>query len=270
VFSHPGISEAITSLLVDQTTTTNSVDLVVTQAYIQKINGLFNSINEYSAWVGLESLGVPCEFFEYQQLESIPLSVETLVVGGIQTVRRAISLLGGITPPNIDYPDEITPLLGRHIHEGRLGDVRASVDTEGYRPVFVKPIAQKYFTGRVIAKFRDIIPLAKYPADTPVWVSEIVDFKSEYRVFVRGKEVQSVRPYKGDPLLFPNPETIKQAVTSLRLKTYCLDVGVNQQGQTLVVEVNDAFAFGTYGLKTEVHAHMLLSRWGELTRGRDQ
>ena len=43
-----------------------------------------------------------------------------------------------------------------------------------------------------------------------------------------------------------------------------IDVGVLDSGKTVLVEVNDGFAFGTYGLDPLRHAAMLEDRWCEM------
>jgi hypothetical protein len=45
---------------------------------------------------------------------------------------------------------------------------------------------------------------------------------------------------------------------------YGLDVGVLGTGQTAVVEVNDGFGLGSYGLEAAVYTDLILARWAEL------
>jgi hypothetical protein len=40
-----------------------------------------------------------------------------------------------------------------------------------------------------------------------------------------------------------------------------LDFGVSADGRTLLIEANDAFALGAYGLDAVVYANMLEDRW---------
>ena len=45
---------------------------------------------------------------------------------------------------------------------------------------------------------------------------------------------------------------------------YGLDFGVTADGRTLLVEANDGFALGCYGLDPVIYAEMLEARWCEL------
>lgn len=47
-------------------------------------------------------------------------------------------------------------------------------------------------------------------------------------------------------------------------KAYCLDVGVLSTGETALIEVNDGFSVGMYGMSKELYAELLQTRWKEL------
>ena len=49
-----------------------------------------------------------------------------------------------------------------------------------------------------------------------------------------------------------------------------MDFGVTAQGQTVMIEVNDGYALGSYGLFYPRYAQLLSARWAELTRTRDE
>lgn len=92
---------------------------------------------------------------------------------------------------------------------------------------------------------QDINPNHKYV------VSEIVDILAEYRVYIIGGEVYACEYYNGDPLLFPNASTIRQAnfMYSQRKdypKSYTMDVMITKDG-TLLTEIHPTlFACGLY------------------------
>jgi len=49
-------------------------------------------------------------------------------------------------------------------------------------------------------------------------------------------------------------------------RAYCIDFGVLAEGLgTVVVEVNDSFTMGSYGLLPRAYASMIEARWEELT-----
>ena len=45
---------------------------------------------------------------------------------------------------------------------------------------------------------------------------------------------------------------------------YVLDVGILYNGNTTLVEFNDFYSIGNYGLFPEIYAEMLVQRWTEL------
>ncbi len=46
---------------------------------------------------------------------------------------------------------------------------------------------------------------------------------------------------------------------------YAIDFGVIEENQTALVELNDGFSIGSYGLDKAVYTDLILTRWGELT-----
>lgn len=47
---------------------------------------------------------------------------------------------------------------------------------------------------------------------------------------------------------------------------YAVDFGLARDGRTLLVEVNDGYALGAYGLEPHAYAHLLAARWYELVQ----
>jgi phage terminase large subunit len=73
--------------------------------------------------------------------------------------------------------------------------------------------------------------------------------------------------YAGDIFLHPNAETVRAAIDAFQPEApvaYGIDFGVTNDGRTLLVEVNDAFALGCYGLSAVEYAEMLEDRWLEV------
>ena len=83
-------------------------------------------------------------------------------------------------------------------------------------------------------------------------------------------KVVGMRNYGGDPSVLPDPEVVKRAVTVFEASVektagYALDFGVlSDSGKTALVEWNDGFALGSYGLDHETYTKLLLERWHEL------
>jgi hypothetical protein len=243
--------------------------IMVEQVLIQKKNGEFASVNAWVAWQGFDLKAYPISFFEWPQLRDgqIELTPGSLVVGGVSVVLRALRLLGA-APTTIDFPASLRSYLGRDIRAATMREVRTWFTQDSPRPQFVKPREiHKAFTGYVLSAFRDLIPTAHHPDELAVWISETVEFVSEWRYFVRRHEVIGVGHYQGDPFVHADAATVRAAVADFRDEApaaYAIDFGVTRDGRTLLVEVNDAYSLGHIGLRPAPYASMLEDRWVEL------
>lgn len=234
-------------------------------AYLQKKQGEFLSVNGYVAWDGLRLLGFECRFFEFEQIDELRLDRDTLVHGSVGAVHRALDKIGVARPNLHPAPPELRPFFGRWVREATLGDVRA-MDT----PVFVKPLREhKRFTGYVRRSELDDINRTSYLDDSfEVVLSEVVPMISEWRCFVLEQKCIGARPYAGLPTS-PVPD-VGVAIASIEALgrtapvAYSVDIARLNDGSTVVVEVNDAYALGSYGMPSIPYAQMIDARWQQL------
>ncbi len=72
---------------------------------IQKERGEFINANGFTAWQGFDERGYEILFFDWEQLASdvVPVEPNTITVGSVLFVRRALRRLGVERPP-LDYP----------------------------------------------------------------------------------------------------------------------------------------------------------------------
>lgn len=238
------------------------------KVYLQREGGEFSNINYLTAWLGFKEFGYETEFFCWDQIGQLNLARETIVTGGIPAVVKCLERLGFSVPDLPSIPPELAEYAGRRCHFATLGEVRERISNEEASPVFVKPIPRdrKLFNGTVVRRFRDLLPTAALPPETPVWCSDLVQFVSEYRVFVHQREVIGCKHYKGDFRVFPNFGVVDSAVAAFSTQpaAYGIDFGVTTSGETLLVEVNDGYALGCYGLGETRYARMIETRWREL------
>ncbi len=241
------------------------------KVYIQKIKGEFANVNLFVAWTGFRELGYETAGFEFTELAELALNRETIVCGGIPTVLRALALIGVSIPQLPSIPAELADFAGRRIWTMPLAAVRALVDTDA-PSLFIKPLPadHKLFNGYVVREFRDLIRTAAVPADTVVMCSETVEFVTEYRLFVCGGDVVGCKHYKGDFRVSPDFSIVEAAIAAFTTApaAYGIDFGVTPEGQTLLVEVNDAYSLGSYGLGPITYAKMIAVRWQELMDGK--
>lgn len=180
----------------------------------------------------------------------------------------------GIEPPNyLGYPEELKPYLHREIIETKFGDINHSY------PYFVKPRTHvKLFTGALIKdeksyKFmRDYYP--EVNSDTELFLSDPIDFLSEYRCFVHKGELKGIQWYSGDFKRFPDIKTIESMISDYKSSNvaYTLDVGIYKNNvytgsknySTALVEVNDMWAIGSYGFNAKDYVRMIIDRFQEI------
>jgi hypothetical protein len=236
-------------------------------AYIQKHHGEFANINTLTAFLGFREKGYDVRCFEFAELPQLELHLDSPVVGGIPVVVAALARLG-ITPPDLpSIPTSLKAFAQRRTWLTTMQEARNQVELG--QSVFVKPmpIDRKLFSGMVFRVFRDTIPTAHVPPDYPVVCSEPMEFVSEYRAFILGNEVLGIRHYKGDFRRFLDVAVVEAAVAAYRPSpsAYGIDFGVTSDGRTLLVETNEAYSLGCYGLPPLLYSTLLERRWNELT-----
>jgi len=237
--------------------------------YIRYREDLPESEMQAQALYGFRARGTETvPFYGFGDLESVAndLGPDVGVAGYLGDVWDGFNIVGVERPPSIDYPEQLQGFLGRDIQRMTLSAARNIVD----KKLFVKPVKQKLFTGfRCTGKFDDQIRLGPYDANEEVWVSEPVEFVSEYRCFVLRDEIVGARHYKGDWSQRIDRDVVEAAVRDYEGSpvAYTLDFGATTDGKTILVEVNDGYAMGTYGLPPGFYAQMLESRWREIVTG---
>ncbi len=238
------------------------------KVFIQREGGEFSNINYLTSFLGFREMGYETEFFEWNRLDQLPITQETVVHGGIRAVVQALAKLGHAPSALPSLPQSLARFAKRRTWTTTLAEVRERMGAEHPEPIFIKPLAsdRKLFTGQVLRQFRDLLDTVKFPAELTVECSEVVNFVSEYRAFVLRGEVIGFKNYKGDFRLFPDFKVVDEAVAEFADApvAYALDVGLTELGETLLVEVNDSFSLGCYGLSPIRYAKMIEQRWNEL------
>lgn len=186
-------------------------------------------------------------------------------------------LLGVPIPKPIDYaiPERF---YGRKIRKTSLKRV-----IEHYKPgarYFIKPVACKQFFSKVIntpTDFSDFLAINqnKFTEDhsESVWMSEVVDFVSEWRCYIMNGRMVHASLYSGDIRETPDWFVVDKMIESYEGApvAYALDVGVldrlgSVRSRTVCVELNDGWSLGNYGFDQEEFAEFLQLRWDEIVK----
>jgi hypothetical protein len=218
--------------------------------------------NFYSAYMAFHEMGFETKFFH--SLDEVDDShPEDILVGYVGTCKWQLKRLG-VDYQDMDYPEELTKYLGRKIWKSTINTINTHPELW---PVFVKSTKNKMITGKVITCPKDLIGCGAYDGDQDVYCSEVVNFVAEWRVFVRYGQILGVSQYKGHWKYHYDSDVIAQCVKDFKSAPagYALDFGLTDKGETLLIEFNDGYALGSYGLLYYHYGKLLAARWAELT-----
>ncbi len=239
-------------------------------------NGMPLNRNMFALYEGFKELGEPIKTYNASHIftDFIPVTKDDIVVGHIDHCRRIVKQLTGNDTPTVDYPDELLHFMGWKFTKTTLSEIYDNImANDGYiEPVFIKPVEQKHFTGFVCKSFSDFSRnCVGHDHDKEIFASGVVNFVSEYRAYVHRHGIIACLRYKGDYSKAPNRDRVDAMLHALRNANmpvaYSLDVGVTDTGETLLVECNDGFALGNYGMLSRDYAEMHRDRWYQMVEG---
>lgn len=231
------------------------------KAYIQaNIMGMPINVSIFTAMEGFRQLGVETVLFNnLEELTSV--ADEDIVVGGVGTVKEYFRNRG-CKIEDVDYPDDLVQYYGRKIWRTTSDDF---LNNEINYPVFIKPVVGKVFTGFVCKEFKDLIGRIEPGENIDIYCSEVLKIRTEWRVFVRKSKILDIKRYNGELGTVYDLQSVKNMIENYKSSppAYALDVAVTEDNKTVVVEINDGYSMGTYGLDPLPYAKLLYSWWAE-------
>lgn len=241
--------------------------MTVERAYVQKEDhGEFLSDATYTFWRGCHLLGIETIPFQIKDIDTLPLTKETMIHGGVGAVRKILERMG-VPQPHIDGmpPENLLKFYGRRMWSTTMSEIRRRYETNDH--VFIKPLhRQKAFAGHVTSGLvGDLIKTAGFEDGFEILASEVVRFEVEYRLLIHKREIIGCRHYRGNfrkAIDFNVADAFMMEFNNQPV-AYSLDIGV-VGNKTLVVEINDAFSLGTYGMAAVPYARMVIDRWEEI------
>lgn len=120
-----------------------------------------------------------------QDIDSIRPDPDALVVGSVEFIEKYWRITDTKIPENNTYPQEFQEYYHRNITKMPKKYVPQNV--------FVKPTYTKIFTGHVNTTFDE--EYYNLPDCREVWVSDIVNFVAEWRVYVSDYKVIGLARY---------------------------------------------------------------------------
>jgi hypothetical protein len=232
------------------------------KAYIESLNGFPIADWGVSAYLGFKQSQMNVIFFE--DIEEVPKSKYNIVVACIETTNKYFERFGIPAKQALNIPPELMKYCHRDIDYMTMEEFKR--DTR--LPIFVKPNGRaKEFVAGVITKeesrkffFNDV------PDNSPVLISECIDIVSEYRGYVYDKKLQGLYWYMGDFRKFVDCSIIDKAIEDYTTQPagYSIDFGLTSDGRTVLIECNDGWSLGNYGLEAGKYCKLLTRRWIEI------
>lgn len=244
---------------------------MIKKAYIQEYGNRKTEPEFEGVKKVLESRGIDCEFFTIKRLlrDQLQINRETFVVGDHISMSHIFKKRSTQLPSS--YPESLRKYLKRNIWETTVRKLIMNGNDDLIN-VFVKPKSKaKLFTGFVIQSNYDLLRLESLPKETELFCSPVVEWLSEFRVFVNQSEIVGIKNYSGKENIQLNMDTVETAIEEFensneRTSGYGIDFGILKNGETALVEWNDGFALGSYGLEKEIYTDLILKRWEEITQ----
>lgn len=217
------------------------------------------------AMYGAMDIGQDYRLTQYMEVESGKfdnLIKKSLFVGSVEFMKAVFNRVG--------LTDVRLPENSNRQHTiQKLGDVKKAVK-EG-QEMFIKPIDIKLFTGFVINQMQ-YPSISNLPDDTLVMTYEQFNSKilSEWRCYVYYNKVVDIRNYSGDMYETPMKEYLDYIVNKNKgnfPSVYTIDVGILEwQKEHVVIEYNDMWAIGNYGIPNDLYVRMLRERYFEIMK----
>jgi hypothetical protein len=219
----------------------------------------------------LKLRGIPFELFTEKRLlrNQLQLNNETMVVGDHPTIAKVLKRIGFNSTTDC-YPKSLEKYLGRKVWSTTIRKLYANNSFAEVTGLFVKPRSvAKLFTGFVINSDCDLLQLDRYAKDTELYCATLANWQSEYRVFVINATIVGIQLYAGDDNLKLDLSIVENAIQDFeqsmdKTAAYSIDFGVLDTGATTLIEWNDGYALGSYGLDKEIYTDLLIARWEEV------
>jgi len=217
----------------------------------------------------LDKHELPFELFTPKQIErgKVNITHDCVVFGGLKSINMALKLIGIKKPTPNNYPKELLKYYERQIWNQTLE--RAVTDQRDGKDYFIKPKDDfKSFAGFRLQEADGVNKIRKainkHGLSYSIECSEVVNFVSEYRVYILNGRVGFISHYWGERQDI-NASVVEQIVSDLtsggQFLNTILDVGILDTGKIAVVEHNAAFSVDSYECPSDVYAQILLNGW---------
>ena len=246
----------------------------------RQLGAIPHNYNFANALYGFRELGADiAPYFSFNELNAVVTSND-IVVDYINSCEAIFQKFNkSYTLEN--YPKELNKFLGRRVWYDTINSI-ASDESKWSKGYFVKPVKSKIFTGKTISKLSDLIGCGSCYEDYEVLVSEPINIKAEWRCFILYDEIIDIRPYgmlldssRKSYMYHYDSLVVQDMLTEFigwkdRPFACSMDICVTDDGKTLLVEFNDSYSLGSYGLPSIAYAKMISARWAQIMNREDE
>lgn len=216
------------------------------------------------AMYGAMDLNQDYRLTQYMEVESGKfdnLIKKSLFVGSVEFMKTVFNRVGKTDirlPENSNRPFDVTT----------LGVVKSRAKSG--EKLFIKPFDIKLFTGFVIDQMQ-YTSINNLPDETEVMVYEPFKCRveSEWRCYILNNRVEYIGNYSGDLYVNIDGSYLNKVIEGNKGKfpcAYTIDIGVLSNGDNVVIEYNDMWAIGNYGVPNDLYVRMLKERYFDIMR----
>lgn len=213
------------------------------------------------AMYGAIETGQDYRLISYEDLVTSRLLItkNNLFVGSVEFMRAVFNLVGvddPRVPENSNRPFEVIT-LGEAKFRAKSGE-----------KLFIKPFEIKLFTGFVIDQMQHT-SINGIPDDTKLMAYKPFEHRieSEWRCYIFNNRVEYIGNYSGDLYVNIDGSYLNKVIDENKDKfpcAYTIDIGVLSNGENVVIEYNDMWAIGNYGMPNDIYLRMLKKRYQEI------
>lgn len=234
--------------------------------YIKATNNFPDYDWGVSALTGFRLKGTNVNFFD--DINQVPLNRYSMVVSYIEDTKKFFDGMGWKVNYDLSLPNELhkEKYLKRNVKKISHKPLEQTISNQFMNlPFFMKPNNVKEFTPTIIKTFNELI---NYNDFNDFIVSEVVDFVSEYRCYIIDRKIVGCYNYLGDIYKYPNLKLVDEMIKDFKSAPmgYSIDVGILPNGETALVECNDGWSLGNYGLSPKLYTRLLVERWIEILK----
>ena len=140
-------------------------------------------------------------------------------------------------------------------------------------PVFIKPKSIKAFTGFVVADYSKSM-LNTLDKELDIIIQQVINFNSEWRFYIFRNKIVDIRHYSGrmDINLIGavnNFNKLDDSTFKNFPETFVMDIGFyNDSDSYTIIEFNDMWAIGNYGVPNDLYVRMLKDRYFDIIKNK--